>query len=414
MDGMMNNQYVSRILNRLLDKYEESKSFIGTNQVKQYFYLYPDKEFKGYNDDSDYDTFVAVNDAVFHLDHKGYISFTKERSGVIKRLWLIESKIPDIYTVLKRKPKEEENIWLTNSLDSIELKDSPILMKYIAAQRLRLLQNKKVEFYDNDHTEYENLLKAILFAETNEKEIFIRDASVQLFGDSKYFEKILQKVQLLMFAYGDYEEKETVMEECGVVRTPTYVTIKGDVTLNLLSQSIDLSRMKGDIALSTKTIEELKDMKVTGNRVITIENLTTFHDYDGAGACCIYLGGFHNKTKRMFLKDLYERNPGKEYYHFGDMDAGGFYIYDHLVEKTGIPFQLLHMDIITLQENQNIWKTLTKNDQIRLEKLLQKQIEKDKNSLLQVDYREIIQYMLNHNCKIEQEGLHIMLEIDNS
>jgi hypothetical protein len=408
MDDEM-DKYASKILNMLLDKYEESKSFIGTNQVKQSFYLYPDKEFPRYKDDSDYETFAAINDAIQFLESNSYIQASRERSGVIKRVKLQDTNIPSIYNTLKRKPKEEENEWLNNQLKEIFLKNSPILEKYAESQKIRLAQNKKVEYYENDHREYENILKAVLFAEMNNNEIFIRDASVQLYGDSKYFEKIRKKVQLLMYQYGDFEEKETVLEECGVVKTPTYVAIKGNVILYIAGQTIDLSSFNGDLALSTKTIEDIADIKVFGNRVITIENLTTFHDYDITDGCCIYLGGFHNKIKTMFIKELHQRNPQKEYYHFGDIDAGGFYIYEHLIEKTGIMFQLLHMDIMTLETNRSIWKPLTMNDQKRLGKLIQKLNEKEKKHSLEADYRGTLQYMIDHNCKIEQEGLYAIM-----
>ncbi len=403
------DKYESKILNRLLDKYEESKSFNGTNQVKQSFYLYPEKEFPRYKDDSDYETYAAINNAVLFLENKDYVQVTRERNGVIKRVKLQEVNIYLIYNTLKRRPKEEENEWIANQLDQIYSKNSLILKRYAENQKIRLAQNKKVEFYENDHSEYENILKAVLFVEMNEKEIFVRDASVQLFGDSKYLERILMKVQLLMFKYGDFEEKDTVMEECGIVKTPTYVAIKGKVIINIAGQIIDLSNFKGDLALSTKTIEEIEDIKVLGNRVITIENLTTFHDYDKVDGCCIYLGGFHNKIKRRFIKELSQKNPHKEYYHFGDIDAGGFHIYEHLVEKTGIMFQLLNMDIMTLETNRNIWRTLTVNDKKRLESLIQRLNEKECNHSLVVDYREVLLYMLDNNCKIEQEGLYAIV-----
>ena len=48
-------KYEKQILNVLIDKYEGSKSFIGTNQVNQSFTCKLDQLFPKYKDDSEYD-----------------------------------------------------------------------------------------------------------------------------------------------------------------------------------------------------------------------------------------------------------------------------------------------------------------------------------------------------------------------
>ena len=128
-----------------------------------------------------------------------------------------------------------------------------------------------------------------------------------------------------------------------------------------------MTGLKGDIALSTATLKELDEIQVRGRRIVTIENLTSFHDYADRNDFIVYLGGFHNKTKRRFLLSLYEKNPDKEYRHFGDIDAGGFYILEHLKAKTGIPFRSMHMDVETLKK----YSSLTKNSPQMTERGLQ-------------------------------------------
>lgn len=77
-------------------------------------------------------------------------------------------------------------------------------------------------------------------------------------------------------------------------------------------------------------------------------NLTSFYNYgitkSNMDDFVIYLGGFHNRSKRDFLKKIYDRNNNKEYRHFGDIDACRFYILEHLKRKTGIPFVSMNMD----------------------------------------------------------------------
>ena len=85
-------------------------------------------------------------------------------------------------------------------------------------------------------------------------------------------------------------------------------------------------------------------------------------------------------------------NPALGYYHFGDIDAGGFSILLDLRKKTGIPFLSYHMDLDTLKRYMKYGKSLTESDRKRLEK-----IGKEK------EFCEIIGFMLEENIKLEQE-----------
>ena len=198
-----------------------------------------------------------------------------------------------------------------------------------------------------------------------------------------------------------------MLEECGIVHTPTYVMLKGNVRLMLGGQKIDLSLLQGDIALSTESLKGLQDVAVLGARVVTVENLTSFHDYPAGKDCMIYLGGFHNQVKRDFLLYLYERNREKEYRHFGDIDAGGFYILEHLKRKTGIRFRPLYMDVETLRRYQEDRKPLTGNDRKRLMQLKEELDGRVEQGMEKTDYRDVIDYMLEHNCKLEQEAVKV-------
>ena len=103
---------------------------------------------------------------------------------------------------------------------------------------------------------------------------------------------------------------------------------------------------------------------------MTIENLTSFHDVSLNDTFYIFTNGFHNHAIEAFLKCLYDfLGESVHYFHFGDIDAGGFYIYLHLVERTNIPFKTIAMNIDILQKYQEYTKRLTANDRKRLIKL---------------------------------------------
>ena len=307
------------------------------------------------------------------------------------------------YQFIGRESRRDEQEWLLEAMS--QFADCEILQQYVKVQKLKISKNQKVEYYDGNKQEYLDLLKLIMLAAYNEEELFIRDFSVRHFSDSKKVENLLSKAQALMYQYGEYQEKESVFEECGIVKTPTYICLKGNGIVTVGNQRIDLSKISGDIALSTASVKELNTIVVYGNRVVTVENLTSFHDYPDKEDFVIYLGGFHNRTKRKFLKALYEQNPDKEYRHFGDIDAGGFYILEHLKMRTGIPFKSLYMNVDMLEKYHAQTKTLTQNDRKRIENLLDKLEEMCHKHELSEDYREVLVYMLENNCKLEQEIL---------
>ena len=91
-------------------------------------------------------------------------------------------------------------------------------------------------------------------------------------------------------------------------------------------------------------------------------------------------------------------NLNIEYLHFGDIDAGGFYILKHLRDKTGIPFKPMCMDISTLSTHMPYVKKLTGSDRKRLRNLIDGE---------DIDYKDVLEYMFEHDCKLEQESVRI-------
>ena len=413
-----------KVLEHLLNSYERSRTFRGDNQVSQSFSVSIGKIFPKYNDDAEYDYFCQINESMGELYAEGLVTLAYQKKGVLKKVTLNPDRLDVCYEMLGRMPRRREQEELVRIWDDLCQGDEPgrqnescrehrlPLVKYIVTQRLRVEKNLNVEYYNHDLEEYRELLLAVKAVLENQEEIFIRNLSIQLFHDSKRMEQLKHKVEALLYQYGEYQERDCVLEECGIVQTPTYVMMKGNGSIRIGrkrradDQEIDLSLMEGDIALSTESVKSLKDVTVMGKRVVTVENLTSFHDYSAEDDFVVYLGGFHNKVKRDFLLYLYRRNPEKEYRHFGDIDAGGFYILEHLKKKTGIPFRSLYMDTRTLQRYQEDRKPLTENDRKRLLQLKEELAERMQHEETE-DYGDVISYMLEENCKLEQEAVHL-------
>ena len=463
----MKNKLSREILNRLLDSYEHSTLFLGENKNNRLPQVVPEKLYPKYADDAEYDFFLELNDAVTELEKEGLVVAERGRGNVVKRVLLPVECIERAYEVLGRESRVSVQKKIKSLLsqivfegssdvnfdsDGVELEDHPKteaaqmlfpLISYAREQMLRIERNKNVEYFDGDMEAYADMLRMTREVLTNEDECFIRDFSIRLFSDSKKAETYRSKVESLLFSYGDYADKNSILEEQGILKTPAYVMLKGAAEICFEKETINLNSLGGDIGLSTESLKNVKNVNVTGRRVITVENLTSFHDYVDPDALIIYLGGFHNRAKRELLKLIYAGNPDKEYRHFGDIDAGGFYILEHLKKKTGISFKMLLMDKGTLIKNRDRAKKLIANDIVRLKNLSEKIAERLGSYVVTVDggsenvkdtkrqteniqmndsvqtedgsaedecaeyirISEVIDYMLAEGIKLEQEGI---------
>ncbi len=386
--------YKKQILNCLLDKYERSKSFTGDNKRGQSFSVKLIKLFPKYGDEAEYDLYISINEVTQELERCEYISLSKKKNGVIDSVTLNTHKLNEIYAFISRIPKSDTNERLLHLLTMYANKNE-VLAEYCQSQIDRIQCNKKAEYFDGDFTEYENILKAVSEIFDIPEEIYIRDFSVKVFGDSKVFERIKHMVTRLLFQYGDFPQEETILEDLNIVKNPGHVYIKGCAVIKICGQIIDLSVMNGDIAISSILLKSIDKIEITGSRVITIENLTTFNHFSQPDTFALYLGGYHNSHRRNFIRKIYEQNPQISYYHYGDIDAGGFYILLHLREKTGIHFVPYQMDTDTLRQHSAYTKPLTDHDRKRLK------------NLMDSEFSDTVTYMLEHNCKLEQEALDI-------
>lgn len=389
----MSSIYEKKILSSLIDKYEASKSFIGNNQVNQRFKVSISKLFPEYTDHSNFEVYRDVNEAIDVLKRKGYIAAKMDSRKVYENVFLSLDNLSEVYKYLKRKPKDDIHNRLKSLLEE-HMYYNEILSEYCKDQMDRIANNQSVKHFNSDFQEFESILLAVKEVMLVETEQFIREFSIRIFKDSKVFQSIQTKVENILYEYGDFPEKDQILASFNLVKTPTYVNYKGAGKIILSGQEINLLKLSSDIAISSKMISDIDKIEVLGSKVVTVENLTSFHRFNEQDFFVIYLGGFHNTVRREFIKKLYAQNPQKQYYHFGDIDAGGFRILEHLKSRTGVPFEPYHMDKETLIKYQEFSKKLTQNDRNNLKKLL-----------INNEYKNVIEFMLENDCKLEQEAI---------
>ena len=274
----------------------------------------------------------------------------------------------------------------------------PITREFARYLQERLNNHQPVKEYIelSNIKDTRRLFEALLSVEKNRKPCYIREFSIEHFQDSKYFERIKNQVaKIFRRFHSEYDSMDTteILAEYGIYHTPNYVYLKGDVMVMIDGEPIKLRTLNQGLGISGEDLRKVTFSDLSRiKQVITIENLTTFFRWHEPDSLIIYLGGYHNGIRRTLLKKIYQELPRISYYHFGDIDAGGFSILKDLRNKTGIPFQMYHMDIETLKYYERYGKVLTESDRMRL-----KEMEKDE------ELQEVVSYMLLHNVKLEQE-----------
>lgn len=400
-------QYDRKILNGLLDSYENSRLFTGENKVSVSIdFPFNKKKIPAYFDESSYE-YENIHSAMKNLEEQGliYIVWKKGRENhIISKVVLNLENLDRAYEYVRRVPKADlvaSNIAMLENCQSEY--DAPVCRCFTAYLLERLRANQTVKEYMDlgDCRRTKLLLKGVYEIETNRRQCYIREFSIAVFHDSKTLQNISGRLGKIFQNFGDgFSDKDVaeILAEYGIYHTPNYVYLKGEVSFAVKDTEFQIGGLKQGIGISGDDLSEIRfcDMSAV-KRVLTIENLTTFFRWEEPESLIIYLGGYHNSIRRTLLKAIYDVLPDAKYYHFGDIDAGGFEIYRDLCEKTKIPFQMYRMDLDTLMSYQQYGKELTENDRIRLKKILERSMDRTDG------LGEIIRYMLENNVKLEQE-----------
>ena len=392
--------YTKDILNRLIDIYERREGYKKEPSSLRVIQIDIKKTYPAYVDRYNHNVYKEINVAIEKLINENLVNSNIDVSGKYEKVKLNVESIAECYKRVKRIdiPKQCEKI--KEVLDLFKDKNLPVL-RGIISDWSKLISNYKKLPYDikYDKERLFNILKILEAILGLGRESYIRNFSTAMFKDSKRFQREFKlTVESILFDYTDeVVEKDKILEYYNLCENPTYVYIKGDIVIKFEDSVIYVREINGGIALSNSALEKIKEIKVIAEAVITVENLTTYHDEDEKDSVYIYLGGYHNKSKQVVLKKIYDENKHCEYLHEGDIDVYGFLILENLKEKTGIPFRPLNMGVDTLKRffDAKIYKELTASD-INM-------IEKKKEKL--GEYKKVLEFMLLHNCKVEQESI---------
>ncbi|MCI8895222.1 MAG: hypothetical protein HFI42_13095 [Lachnospiraceae bacterium] len=395
-------QYDAVILNGLLDRYEASLLSVGENQRNIHIdFPFQKSRLPVYFNESSAE-YEKIHVSMKALEDRQLIRilWKGNREGhIISKVRLNMEQLEEAYRYVGRMPKGDMAANNSRMLEEYLSGDvTPVCRAFLEYLRERLIRHQSVKEFirleDMDQTR--QLLDTLQAIERNRTQLYLREFSMVHFQDSKAFEKlegrILHVFRRFLEGAGEMEADE-ILAEYGIYCTPNYVYVKGRAALAIGEERIHLSAWKQGIGISGDDIGRLRLLGTDRiKKVITIENLTTFFRWQEEDSLMVYLGGYHNALRRSLLSEIYSCCPRASYFHFGDIDAGGFEIYRDLREKTGIPFERYHMDLETLKKYEGYGRPLTENDKRRLERMADRE-----------ELQEVIAYMLEHGVKLEQE-----------
>lgn len=416
-------RYDERILSLLLDRYEGSLLYTGRNQVNVSIAVKLTKSVMPEYFDQTGTEYAVIDEELKALERDGLIRITWGRTNkhIIERCELNVEAADRAYARLKRVPKRDKEEGLKKLIAQLKAlyktadnaAASAITYEYLRSIEERVLAQKSVKSdVDMDKPEELRSICLLLSAiETNAEDCFLREFSLKVFHDTKTAEGYMPKALGIIRRFADKcgsmpaaadMSDDAVLEEFNIYRNPSWIMLKGSGHLKIGESKPELSFLPLGIGIAGADIDKVSfDADRPPHRVLTIENLTSFHRWKDkdSDTLAIYLGGYANKHRRSLIKHLYSIYPDAEYVHFGDIDCGGFYIWKALCEETGVHFTTIRMDIETYLANYTYGRALTDNDRRTLMRMKE-------DSFFAGQY-ELFDLMLEKGMKVEQEGIEL-------
>ena len=393
------------ILQKLIKKHDVRTS--KRVETSRRILLSPKEIYRNYHaNNADMSRKTAINEAVCILESERLVSVNRLRySDEIDKIYMSDESVECAKNFLQEvcgitpRSQVKENVY--ELLDKYEDDENigELVIKYCDMVKKQLDETaSEIPF-----SQIEANLKMIDFLEKNQKaqrSIYVREASILAYGDSKRFqennyEEVCNLMRTLLgISKSEFEPVDEVLERFGIMTSEQEILLKGGWKIYWKDFSLDASRLHGGLAISSADIASVEHIDVSTENVLTVENKTSFQRMDDETFSYIYLGGYANRHQIAFIKKVIKDNPDLKYLHFGDIDAGGFLIHQNLCMATDSQFEMYRMGISELSNEgfAGALKPLTANDITRLNTLAEK-----------AEYKETIDYMLAHNCKLEQE-----------
>lgn len=402
------------ILNRLLDKFENSRHLLEPNTSRRRVMLRIDKKELPEYQYEDATVRDAYNAAAWELERQALVRLEWARKqSVLACIVLDLERVAQCYEyadrVHPRKRAEEVEHLITQKLEG-----NPV--SWIAAWRdavcAQVRNSMKVPTFcrENDGLLRDLLLTFQRYAELSGS-MTMRAFSSQCFHDTKYFERNVRELFLgiarkynaqLAAACTEAELGERdQLAFLGIYARPEFYELSGDCTICLKKGELRLSAAEPyGLAVPSTLVPETVSIDLKDIQCITfIENKTNYDEYLLAEKqpeeLVIYHGGFLSpQKKKLFEKLAAAAGETMQIRFWADIDLGGFCMFESL--------QTVFPQLEPMRMEGRFVEQYHKNGLKRSEQYLKK-LKEEWNAGRHTLFADAIDKILQYGVTIEQE-----------
>lgn len=308
---MSNKDYKQIILDGLLKKY--NNRYAKNITTNRRIILKPKEVYKDYDrNNADILEKQGINEAVTVLTDMGFVTADYLKfSDDIEKIYFSEGKLNAVYEYLK-----EEYGVIPQSIISKQVHE--IVNKYICTEKIVQHYCESILAQVEDPRcvlvpeKIEANLKMFSFLERNKENLYVREVSMLVYGDSKWFENnnYEEICTFLRTATGrtkeEGERNDNILSFFYVTPAEQEIFIKGNWIIELEQYALGISKLQGGIAIASSDLRRIKSISVNAESVMTIENKTSFQRLRNGKFAMMYLGGFANRDQIEFLKKSFQ------------------------------------------------------------------------------------------------------------
>lgn len=346
----MTEQHI--ILNRLLDKFENSKhlSEPGTSH-RRVMLRVGKKELPEYRYE-DATTRDAYNEAARMLEAKQMVQLEWVKGRPLLSVVVLNlEQVILCYTALGRvHPKTQANHISTLIDSALEGVSVPWIVAWKEDICSAAVEHLKIpNFCKSDDTLLNDLLRSFREYAALSGSITMRAFSSKCFSDTKFFERNIRDLFLriarkydnalaLACEENNLGEKEQ-LAFLGIYARPEHYELAGNCLIRTKQGELDLNASgRCGLALPSTLIDSITEFEMSAIDCVTfIENKTNYDEYISAekqsGELVIYHGGFLSPQKRHLFTLIANGAAGISNIRFwADIDKGGFQMFQQLHE----------------------------------------------------------------------------------
>jgi hypothetical protein len=341
------------ILNRLLDKYEQSTHFSDPGRSNRRVLIkttgngLPEYDYQNVNIR---DTFnIAIHDLL-----EKEVVFAEWLPGrkklVVKELWLNLDNLDTAYCLAERQPLQEKIDEYTNLLKiSAKCINTAWIETFLTTEVEKLSSSHRLSgIYKKSYAHFKDVLNALKHIDIlDDNGMTMRAFSIVCYHDSKYFENNIRDDILTiareycpplaeLLADHDLSDREQ-LAYLGIYTRPEIYEFAGPLIIETAEGICDFAPLSGfGCALTSTAVYGIRKLDLDNiHRIMFIENKTNYDEYIEKARrndeLVVFHGGFLSpQKKRLILKIVSSSLVHTEYLFWADIDLGGFRMFAQL------------------------------------------------------------------------------------